>query len=76
MSSFHVCVYMYMYIVYVRTDKVLSITRVTADVKDVISAEVMVVEGGYSPLLLPPDTDTLLSTSVQLATLLGQYTLH
>ena len=65
-----------MYIVYVRTDKVLSITRATADVKDLISAEVMVVEGGYSPLLLPPDTDTLLSTSVQLATLLGQYTLH
>jgi codanin-1 len=54
------------------TDRVQGITAATAGVKEFIASQVMVVDGGNSPLLLPRKVDTLLSTSVHLAALLGQ----
>ena len=49
------------------------LTAATTGVREFILSQVVVVEGGYSPLLLPAGVDKLLSTSVQLAALLGQY---
>jgi hypothetical protein len=57
------------------TDRVQGITAATAGVKEFIASQVMVVDGGNSPLLLPRKVDTLLSTSVHLAALLVSHDL-
>ena len=59
-------------VVFMCVDRVQSITAAAAGVKEFIESQVVVIDGGNSPLLLPQDVDTLLSTSVQLAALLGQ----
>ena len=53
-------------------DGVLEVVAATESVRGFLLAQVTVVEGGYSPHLLPRGTDKLLSTSVQYAALLGQ----
>jgi hypothetical protein len=53
-------------------DCVLEVVAATESVREFLLAQVTVVEGGYSPHLLPRGTDRLLSTSVQYAALLGQ----
>lgn len=58
------------------SDRVQSIAAATAGVKEFIASQVVVIDGGNSPLLLPRDIDTLLSTSVQLSAMLGQLVIH
>ena len=54
------------------TEAVLEVVAATESVREFLLEQVVVVEGGHSPCLLPQGTDHLLSTSVQFAVLLGQ----
>ena len=49
------------------------ITSTTINVKEFILSEVMVIDGGYSPHLLPQHVGELLSTSMHLVALFGQW---
>ena len=53
------------------TDGVLEIMGATDSAREFIVTQVKVLEGGYAPHLLPPDTDKLFSASIQLTTVLG-----